>query len=391
MPCERARDGTCSSTRGSRTRTGMADASIQQESQERSEMRVDKLVLVYCAPRGPGITKMRHRWCGLARMVEYVRFNNRRVKLCEDKASMIVHVSCLADYYVPDALLREAAEDLRVEIALDELPPRVASVDEPGIAVTLVALRSNEALDSGGAESVPGVPATMKTHSRGPLLAADRGRVRGWPSDDRCRLAGAERVRAAVAPSASPRGRRRTWGWRVTAGRVTATAHSTGSWSDNERVCRCGTKHQEAHLQICSKESKRSAAHTSQLSAHSARASRCSVRTPTATAPPVRRLHIQRVRSPPPPHYVTSGALTVATWATCLPSPTCDPPGFAAEHDAFLGYPQQEHRPRDSKLATWGKLVVGAAVGVAAVSYCVNVQSSLTAQRDSIALMQQQM
>lgn len=71
-------------------------------------------------------------------------------------------------------------------------------------------------------------------------------------------------------------------------------------------------------------------------------------------------------------------------------------PGYADEHDAFLHHPQQHETQnqsvlRRSALATWGKLAVGAAVGVAAVSYCVNVQSSLTAQHATIALMQQQM
>lgn len=68
---------------------------------------------------------------------------------------------------------------------------------------------------------------------------------------------------------------------------------------------------------------------------------------------------------------------------------------FAQEQDAFLGSAAAPMRTTSgassSKAATWGKLAVGAALGVVGVSYCISVQTSLQAQQATIALMQQQL
>lgn len=61
---------------------------------------------------------------------------------------------------------------------------------------------------------------------------------------------------------------------------------------------------------------------------------------------------------------------------------------FAHEQDAFL---TPTRRQSHTSLATWGKVAVGAAAAIAGLGYCVSVQSSLQAQQDTIALMQQQM
>lgn len=91
--------------------------------------------------------------------------------------------------------------------------------------------------------------------------------------------------------------------------------------------------------------------------------------------------------------YGTVGACTFTPCPSLGGSTSCSPPtDIAQEHDTFLPQPMQSmRRAKDSKLATWGKLALGAAVGVAGISYCVSVQSSLQAQRDTISLMQQQM
>ncbi|TYZ68334.1 hypothetical protein PybrP1_000719 [[Pythium] brassicae (nom. inval.)] len=55
-------------------------------------------------------------------------FGNYRVRFSEDESEMLAHASCLLSYQYSDALLRAAANDLRMEITLDELVPRESGV-----------------------------------------------------------------------------------------------------------------------------------------------------------------------------------------------------------------------------------------------------------------------
>lgn len=107
-----------------------------------STMRVGKLVWAFRAPRVHGITKLRHGWRGPARLIVDAWFDNWRVEFSVDKSAMIVHVSSLVDYHLTEALLRAGAEELNVELAIDELLARELTADKPNVAVVLVARTS---------------------------------------------------------------------------------------------------------------------------------------------------------------------------------------------------------------------------------------------------------
>ncbi|KAF1326891.1 Hect e3 ubiquitin, partial [Globisporangium splendens] len=64
--------------------------------------------------------------------------------------------------------------------------------------------------------------------------------------------------------------------------------------------------------------------------------------------------------------------------------------GYAYEDDAFLG-PSDVPRRSAGSLRAWGKIAISAVISLAGVGYCVNVQSSLQAQQEMIALMQGQL
>lgn len=95
-----------------------------RRSRSTRDFRAGMMVWVFRAPKGPGVTKLRHGWRGPTKIVQSVGFDNFEVEFFEDATRMVVHVSCLNEYHTSDRLLEQSAADLRAQLARDEAAPQ---------------------------------------------------------------------------------------------------------------------------------------------------------------------------------------------------------------------------------------------------------------------------
>ena len=103
---------------------------------KRMEMRIGMYVWLDLVARGRGISKLKHRWRGPARLVEEVGFDNWRVFCAWDGQDRLVHSSACVPYYADDKVLAAAAQDVDVEAEFDEDPmyAPLAGAPEPEAA-----------------------------------------------------------------------------------------------------------------------------------------------------------------------------------------------------------------------------------------------------------------
>ncbi|GMF15134.1 unnamed protein product [Phytophthora fragariaefolia] len=88
----------------------------QRNVRQRAEFRTGQLVWIYRPARGPGITKLGHRWRGPGQIVEAAGYDNYLVKMLESDQEVVTHCSFLLPYYYPTHLLEEMARDVAVAL-----------------------------------------------------------------------------------------------------------------------------------------------------------------------------------------------------------------------------------------------------------------------------------
>ncbi|GMF52802.1 unnamed protein product [Phytophthora fragariaefolia] len=109
----------------------------QRNVRQRAEFRTGQLVWIYRPARGPGITKLGHRWRGPGQIVEAAGYDNYLVKMLESDQEVVTYCSFLLPYYYPTHLLEEMERDIAVDlreeaIAAADLDPE-DEIDAPQV------------------------------------------------------------------------------------------------------------------------------------------------------------------------------------------------------------------------------------------------------------------